>query len=163
MVDLNWSTLSELNNDYFDIERSTDETPFYSLKKKIKGAGTTNQVHSYAATDYSPPLGKVYYRLKQVDFDGTASYSEVRVITNDQLNTIIAYPNPADHVIHMDTRGRRVNSISILNAVGVNQQVPVTVNDSTVTIDSSGLAAGLYLVKVVLDGNAHTLRVIVSR
>ncbi len=163
VVDLNWSTLSELNNDYFDIERSTGETPFYSLKKKIKGAGTSNQVHSYAATDYSPPLGKVYYRLKQVDFDGTASYSEVRVITNDQLNTIIAYPNPADHVIHMDTRGGRVNSISILNAVGVNQQVPVTVNDSTVTIDSSGLAAGLYLVKVVLDGNAHTLRVIVSR
>ena len=162
-ADLVWNTLNETNNDYFEIERSVDGILFQSLKKRIKGAGTTNERQNYATKDNSVPLGKVYYRLKQVDFDGTSAYSEVRMILNDQLHAIVAYPNPADNFIYIDLNGQTAGTASLLNALGVDQRVPITADPSRITIDSSSLASGVYLVKVVLDGSVSTLRVIVKR
>ena len=108
-----WQTASELNNDYFEIERnvnspiaigpqSTDHG--WEAISKVKGNGTTNSVHSYQFTDdLSTVHGQqsdsyrttVYYRLKQVDFDGKSSLSEVRAVNLlKDINTCSIYPNP---------------------------------------------------------------------
>lgn len=73
-VDLKWITASELNNDYFTIERSTDGVNFVTVFK-VEGAGTTTHEMEYFEIDYSPIVGVVYYRLKQTDFDGKYTYS----------------------------------------------------------------------------------------
>ena len=162
-VNIRWSTLNELNNDYFHIERSIDGQTFRSFTEKIKGAGTSMEKLTYATEDKSPPSGKVYYRLKQVDFDGVSSYSVVRMIQSENLYVVEAYPNPADHTILIDLNEKTLGSISVVNSLGVNQHVPVNVDKATISIDSSTLSSGLYLIRVVLDGTLTTLRVIVSR
>lgn len=76
LVELNWSTATEKNNDYFEIERSLDGVDFESLGT-VPGNGTSSDVNSYSFSDPNPVVGMAYYRIKQVDFDGTRDYSSV--------------------------------------------------------------------------------------
>ena len=93
-VDLNWSTASELNNDFFTIERAVDIENFEEVVK-VKGQGTINSKSNYTSVDDSPLPGKSYYRLKQTDFDGQFTYSELRKIENLDIKTQFKiYPNP---------------------------------------------------------------------
>lgn len=71
---LNWETASELNNDYFIVERATDLCPFTEIGR-VAGNGNSSQLHSYSFTDRNPREGINYYRLKQTDFNGAFEYS----------------------------------------------------------------------------------------
>ena len=96
-VQLEWGTTSELNNDFFTVQRSADGLEFQSLLD-IPGHGTTSSPHRYVATDSAPMEGVSYYRLKQTDFDGNVSFSglaKVEVGHNGQA-TFEVYPNPTD-------------------------------------------------------------------
>ena len=75
-VDLNWSTASELNNDYYTIERSRDAVSFEQVKE-VDAAGNSGNILAYNEKDESPILGTSYYRLKQTDLDGSFSYSKI--------------------------------------------------------------------------------------
>lgn len=75
-VRLNWSTATELNNDYFTIERSVDGSN-WEVVDLVKGQGTTAQQSDYELMDTRPFSGLSYYRLKQTDYDGTFSYSSI--------------------------------------------------------------------------------------
>lgn len=75
-TEISWVTASEINNDYFIVEQSTDGEQFSEITR-VRGAGSTNETTEYGCTDYFPPSGISYYRLKQVDYDGTSSYSDV--------------------------------------------------------------------------------------
>lgn len=90
---LNWSTISELNNDYFTIERSVDGKLFEEITT-VEGAGTTEVPSYYQAFDNNPVNGIAYYRLKQTDYDGKWSYSSTIEITRLEKNTVKVVPNP---------------------------------------------------------------------
>ncbi|HAS46173.1 MAG TPA: hypothetical protein DCS93_37175 [Microscillaceae bacterium] len=92
---LGWKTASELNNAGFEIQRSTDNQNWESLGF-AKGKGTTNAINSYQFKDQNPLLGINYYRLKQIDFDGTFEYSPIKAIKNvvDRISLVV-YPNPS--------------------------------------------------------------------
>lgn len=92
-VHLSWATASELRNDYFEIQRSIDALEFVSIGK-VDGMGTTNKTNQYRFIDATPIIGKGYYRLKQTDFDGQSSLSEVISIDLNNL-PLKLYPNPA--------------------------------------------------------------------
>ena len=93
---LSWATESELNNDYFDVERS-DDGIYFNKRGSVKGSGTTANTKYYQFDDnVNTNSSVVYYRLKIVDFDGKVSFSKIIVlrlkgIANDQLSV---YPNP---------------------------------------------------------------------
>jgi hypothetical protein len=72
VVAIEWVTAGELNNAYFEIQRSNDMSNFETIEK-INGKGTTMNSSTYTAIDYNVPSGNVYYRLVQVDFDGTTT------------------------------------------------------------------------------------------
>jgi hypothetical protein len=94
-VDLTWTTISEINNDYFTVERSADGIRFDELEK-IAGAGNSTLRLDYFTVDIHPNQGINYYRLKQTDYDGHYSYSETRtVLIHDGRGNVIVYPNPA--------------------------------------------------------------------
>jgi hypothetical protein len=96
IVNLSWETLSEINNDYFIVERS-DESFIFSPIEKINGAGNTNQLQKYKTIDTEPLKNTSYYRLKQIDFDGKYSYSNiVSVYINEEAEDLMIhiYPNP---------------------------------------------------------------------
>jgi len=81
-VCLDWVTGTELNNNYFTVERSSDAVNFTDVLS-VKGAGNSNQTHYYAAVDHKPLNGMSYYRLKQTDFNGNVTRSSIVAITSD--------------------------------------------------------------------------------
>lgn len=91
---IKWSTSSEINNDFFTIENSKDGENFKTIKT-IKGAGFSNEVLNYTFLHENPHLGINYYRLKQTDYDGAFTYSDIIAVnfkhTDSKLNI---FPNP---------------------------------------------------------------------
>lgn len=78
-VYLDWTTASEENNAFFDIQRSTDGVNFEVIGR-VDGNGTTNLEQRYQFTDTNPKNGFSYYRLHQVDFSGESAYSDIRIV-----------------------------------------------------------------------------------
>jgi hypothetical protein len=96
----NWETATETDNDYFDLEYSTDGETFNVLTR-VEGSGTANRVNQYVY-EHESPLGEMnYYRLKQVDNDGAFAYSDVVELCGKNLtNKAKVYPNPSHDVIN---------------------------------------------------------------
>ncbi len=88
---LSWQTATELNNQYFEIERLT-ETQTWQTLTRIAGAGNSSLLRSYVYTDDQAPLGTTYYRLKQVDFNGAYTYSKVVTALVSTLHALTVYP-----------------------------------------------------------------------
>ncbi|MEO1435810.1 MAG: T9SS type A sorting domain-containing protein [Bacteroidota bacterium] len=95
-VDLTWQTLTELNNDYFIVEHATDDQDFKEILR-VQGAGTYQGVLDYKAVHERPAVGNNYYRLRQVDFDGSMTDSEIRQVSYDRpsaMQEVQVFPNP---------------------------------------------------------------------
>jgi hypothetical protein len=80
-VELYWTTISEENNDYFTVQRTLDGRNFEDIGL-VMGAGTTQEMQDYAFIDHNPYDGTSYYRIRQTDYDGVYSYSEVLAVRN---------------------------------------------------------------------------------
>ncbi|MEM6770856.1 MAG: T9SS type A sorting domain-containing protein, partial [Bacteroidota bacterium] len=93
-VRLEWTTQTESGNSHFKIERSTDGQTFTYLGA-VAGAGDSNEEQWYDFVDAAAITGRNYYRLRQVDFDGTETLSEVRLVTMEGATPRSVYPNPA--------------------------------------------------------------------
>ena len=99
-VNLVWQTASEVNNDFFSIERSKDLQTWETLKT-VDGAGNSVEQIAYADSDPAPYLGTSYYRLKQTDFDGNFSYSETKAVNLNGVEIITSFPNPSAGLIQL--------------------------------------------------------------
>ena len=82
-IDLNWTTASEINNDYFTVEKSSDGILFEEILRKA-GAGNTTTLKNYYDVDNTPFQGHNYYRLRQTDFDGFSTLSAIKVVNYSQ-------------------------------------------------------------------------------
>ncbi|MFN7013879.1 MAG: T9SS type A sorting domain-containing protein [Bacteroidia bacterium] len=144
---IQWSTASEINNDFFTIEKTFDGINF-EFVAKIKGAGNSNSIINYSYTDTKPGNGKVYYRLTQTDFDGTTEVFDLISFecgTKSPLDIITVYNNQGGNVISsfsvpqngkyllsiIDARGRLIyhdnlNLVEGFNQVSLNMQEPST-------------------------------------
>jgi hypothetical protein len=91
-IKIAWQTAIEINNDYMAVEKSTDGRTFSEIGR-VKGAGFSEELITYELIDPNPARGKNYYRLRQVDFDGTVSYSDIEVVLFDKgTNELELYP-----------------------------------------------------------------------
>jgi hypothetical protein len=91
---VSWITGSEINNNYFILERSSDNEAFEELAR-IQGNGTTSEQQEYTVTDKFPLNGYNYYRLTQVDFDGHRQSWPPAVCECHWKRRVLLYPNPA--------------------------------------------------------------------
>ncbi len=96
-VNIDWTTVTEINNDYFVVERSQDAYNFKELER-VQGAGDSQSELNYAVIDRFPFEGISYYRLKQVDFDGTTTFYDIKMVDNSQESVaeyeLTVFPNP---------------------------------------------------------------------
>ena len=146
---LRWTTASEQNSAYFDIERSLDGKEFAKIGEE-KAQGTKASPTDYTFLDFTiPPTHQStsYYRLRQVDLDGTASYSPVRVVTVGGKGSLTLYPNPARTAVTV--AGLRANAaVEVLDALGrpVARATADAGGTASLTLPA-GLAAGVYIVR----------------
>jgi autotransporter-associated beta strand protein len=140
---LMWSTASELNNDYFEVQRSRDGASFYAIGQ-VQGQGTTNVQSDYAFSDDEAPSGTVYYRLQQFDFDGASDFSETVAITRKGNAGI--YPNPFNESLNIAWEGGGDNDravFAIWDATG-RKVAQYAVTPPLYTIDTGNLPHGSY-------------------
>ncbi len=144
-VVLEWETATEEYNDYMEIQRSTDGELFYTLGS-VEGAGTSLVKQSYEFIDKTPHNGINYYRLRQVDFDGTETiHSITSAIIQKEEATPIIYPNPTTEHLFIATGNRIGQFVIIYNQLGeVVKQFILQENNYTIT----DLPIGIYFVKV---------------
>ena len=151
---LAWRTASEKNNDHFDAERSIDGATFVKIGQ-VKGQGTILSSTAYALTDAgigAKASGQVYYRLKQVDIDGTATYSPVRTVTFIKSVTpaISLFPNPATTDTNLDLTQLPTGTyqVSVLDATG-RVVLGLTLEAGLAhALDLNTIASGTYMVMV---------------
>ncbi|MDF3026962.1 MAG: repeat protein [Fluviicola sp.] len=148
-----WQTASETNNDYFVVTRSTDGYHWEEISK-VDGSGNSSGLISYASLDENPYSGISYYRLKQVDFNGHTSYSELAAITIDGYSgrQVIIYPNPAMNEISIESAGSETDSYLLYNCQGqeISSQTKIIESSkNSLKIDVSQLPAGIYLLKTL--------------
>jgi hypothetical protein len=93
IVDLNWITASETNNDYFTVEKTRDGKTYEEVDR-LKGAGNSNTIKQYYTKDNKPYLNKSYYRLKQTDFNGHSEYSKLVAVETSEKGSLKIFPNP---------------------------------------------------------------------
>ncbi|MBK8670907.1 MAG: T9SS type A sorting domain-containing protein [Saprospiraceae bacterium] len=154
---LSFSTASETNNDYFTIERSGDGKSYDEIGT-IDGAGNSSKEISYEFVDEKPLAGINYYRIKQTDFDGRFSYSEIRSVRFKGLNNVNVTPRTTEGQINITT-DLEAYTIDIHNAAGqVVKTFPAMGLDQTISIES--LVAGVYYIRINSGTESETLRVI---
>lgn len=103
-VGLNWWTSSESNSDHFKVQRSTDGSDWEDIGQ-VLAAGQSFQTIPYSYTDDAPLSGRSYYRLLQVDQDGTSDASEIRQVFFQIQDQIHIFPNPSSGTFHISMQG----------------------------------------------------------
>lgn len=148
-VKLDWSTEVELNNDYFELERSADGRVFVPFLQ-VDGKGTTQERSLYTGKDDSPFQGRNYYRIKQVDLNGAVDYSHIAIVNIDAKGTFAIVPNPVTDIATVSIpRFEGQTDIRILDIQG--KEVYRALLPSGIThweLQSEGYTAGVYFIEI---------------
>jgi photosystem II stability/assembly factor-like uncharacterized protein len=180
-VRLDWRTISEVNNYGFEVQRAMNApTGFVTLPGSfIPGHGTTNEPQVYSYLDQNVPYGRLYYRLKQIDLDGTFHHSEpisVDVLTDVPEGTTPSfyalkqnYPNPFNPTTTIEFSIAQEGFVSLKVYSTLGEEVATLVSEDLRagnyrrTFDASGLASGVYLYKLSAGGFVQTKRLVLMK
>lgn len=153
-VALTWATATEENNQYFEVERSQDGKNFTAIGR-VSGMGTTQQAQQYRFKDVKPLTGTLYYRLKQVDLDGTSDLSPMKAVTGITAAApkLAVYPNPVITNLHiaLNTLPQGTYTITLRSiSNGLVKQQSVQAGELLV-LNVQDIPSGAYI--VVISGN----------
>lgn len=153
---LHWATASERNNSHFEVERAEDGQHFTRIGN-VKGNGQSSQINSYTFVDKTPLAAVNYYRLKQVDTEGSFTYSKTIAVSSVVLEkdaSILVAPNPANDVLIVqsltdNSHDKRVDLISLDGRI--LQSKTVLQGSTLCFFDVKTVCSGTYFVRIV-DG-----------
>ena len=151
---LEWETSQEINNDRFEIERSSDGTHF-SFLKKINGNGNSSLPRKYTAMDHSPYNDVTHYRLKQVDINGSSSYSAIVSVKKRMNNNYRFFPNPVLDVLFVERGdGNHTSIIEIYDAPGrLIKSYLLNQDEVKTSLNLRFLSKGSYFMKIIEGDN----------
>ena len=168
---LYWTTATETNNDYFTIEKSID-TKNWNALTTINGAGNSNALINYTTYDYSPSIGVAdYYRLKQTDYDGKYTYSDIiSVKCNDNSNEfsiINIYQQQNRLVFNCSNSDGLPYNIDLFDITGrkmiSTKYTPTNIGYNQTKLDITDLTIGCYMVVLHNQTNTLSQKVIISK
>lgn len=147
---LNWATSSETNNSHFEVERSLDGIRFNGYVGSIIGQGNSTDYQFYSLKDNNTLAGETYYRLKQIDFDGTYTYSEVvSVIIESEKPITSVIPNPVtDNAIVRFNQNLPPNADLELYSSSGTLIDNYKIIDSAIEINTQKLDRGVYFLRI---------------
>ncbi len=162
-VKIKWETASEINNDYFVIERSKDAVNF-NFVLTVNGNGSSNQNITYTAFDNElpPATATIYYRLKQVDYNGNYTYSDIRAVYPpvDGIEIISIYPNPAEdeitfEVISMEDTDVDIFVIDNTGKKVIHKQAQITKGENILKLNIGFLSSACYTLQLITESGLH--------
>lgn len=161
-----WQTASERDNEVFVVERSLDGMIFEPIGE-VPGAGTSHSLQEYVFLDEQPLFGTTFYRIRQVDFDGAFSYSELRSVTFDPAQALQVscnfFPNPVHDRLHahLHSLQARAGSLSLTKLSGAvvwKEAVRLEPGTNAYAIPVQHLAPGPYFVEFASEHHGTTYR-----
>jgi Secretion system C-terminal sorting domain len=189
---LSWATSSEQNNDYFKVQRSANAKDFVTIgevNSKAKNGNSNTELH-YIFSDLRSSIGAlgdaIYYRLQQVDIDGITTHSKIIKLSNYQIRTFDAYPNPATSVLNINltsdtesytesypesflsgqaSNSRHLTTIKLLDLTGqVIKQLEIQASKGTnqITMNIEDVALGFYSLQIVHNNKLLELQKIIK-
>lgn len=172
-IRLNWSTLTEINNNGFDIERSFDNSLFTKIGF-VKGAVNSLSTKNYQYTDDLKDLGNannfgniVYYRLKQLDYDGAYHYSKTISVDAPSLSNVLFYPNPFNETCYIKIGSNKTIGYCNIKVYDISGQLKLsktfTVANSNIEIELSEfktLQSGIYIIQTTIGDLITTKKVV---
>ena len=163
---MNWTTASESNNNYFELERSADGINFVAIEKINSQNSNSTQPLNYTTVDNQPLNGKSYYRLKQVDIDGQYSYSSLVIVNCN--NSVIAspvvtiFPNPVTENLTLNILGlpgkKTIMIYDVLGQEMMNNIIMSEDDNIQQVLDVSSLAKATYILR--LDVNNELFQIL---
>ena len=156
-----WTTLSEINNDYFMIEKSRDGLEWTHVMK-VSGNGNSSQAIHYQSEDLNPWSGNSYYRLIQVDYDGTTTVYDPFPIYIDPFGGVKIFPNPTENIINIVSENDDRFTIELLNSQGQLITIPQHENGYASRLDMSDLPKGIYFIKLYSQHESKVKRVVLK-
>lgn len=160
---LNWATATEKNSSHFVIQRRLNGSQEWAEVGQVKAAGNSQALHGYGFED-RVQLGEggvVYYRLKQVDLDGTADFSQpVALHYGQQVQAITAWPNPASQFVYVN-RQLETADVAVTDVAGRQYTLPVVRSVQGLSqLGTSTLPAGIYSLKLMAPTGPETIRLV---
>ena len=167
--ELNWSTANETNNEYFEIQRSSDGLAFLAVGK-VKGGGNSSELVKYTFVDKTPVSGSNYYRLLHMDYDQESTFSDVILIENTNFSGFTISPNPMgpNQKLRVSYKGQWSSSGKV--EILINDAGGKLLSQFSLTTDSfdngefmlpMDLAAGTYKVKITHDQEVKHFQLVV--
>ncbi len=171
LVTLSWQTATEINSYSFEVERSEDNTNWIKIGS-VNAAGNSNKVNNYEYFDNINKEGKYYYRLKQIDLDGSYKYSnivEVNAVMPIQYSLSQNYPNPFNPSTKINF-AIPTNAKVTLNVYGITGELVKTLVDEelaagnyVIDFDASGLASGTYFYRIIANDFVQTRKMLLIK
>ena len=154
---LDWTTATEINNDYFEIQRSLDGITFFKIGM-VGGNGNSSTENNYSFRDNFSSNQNIYYRLKQVDYDGKYTYSNIREVNGDltELKLFPTISNGENVFLDMTSSGRGQVKVKLINKFGQSYSSQIYQNDSAILkIEATeALSEGEYF--AIIESNFST-------
>ena len=154
-VQLYWTTASEINNDYFEIQRSTQGIA-WEVIARVQGAGFSNTSLNYDYLDRENPNANTYYRLRQVDYDGRSKFSDIisiRCENNMEKPTISIYPNPFNSILNIefknwDMKSAEIELVDITSRTIKTWKLENTLQNFVYEVNLNNLNPAMYMLKI---------------
>ncbi len=165
IVELDWLTQSEINNDYYTVERSKDGQLF-EVVGLVNGAGNSSKINSYNMVDDDPYNGTSYYRLMQTDYDGSSTYSRlVNVNIKTAFNDLVVMPNPVENgsTLTFNANAEGETSIAVYNIAGervLNENYLVNKGNNIIVLSTEHLSQGMYFLQVGNGNETTSIKII---
>lgn len=161
---LSWTTSQEINSMKFVIQQSRNGRDFVTLGE-VAAAGNSSTDRTYSFTHNQPLSGYNYYRIKMVDLDNKSKYSQVRSVQNLGLNQIQVTPNPVagNMKVSINAAQSDLATIMITDMSGkaiLSKNYTVAAGDNDIPVNTAGLTAGSYIVRVQLNGDVQVSKFI---
>ncbi|MBK7557559.1 MAG: T9SS type A sorting domain-containing protein [Chitinophagaceae bacterium] len=158
---LSWKTATEINNKGFEVQRSFDGNSFTTVQF-VNGAGYSSDRKEYNIMDIPGKTGRVYYRLKQIDFDGNSKLSNILSVLFDKQEIIKVYPNPAQQQVTVEGI-ENYSRLQVVDAAGKVLKDIYTNGHYLVNINLEGLKNGVYLLRMVNEKASQTIKLVISK
>jgi hypothetical protein len=166
---VSWTTAAEINNDHFILEKSCDLKNF-TIVAKIPGKGFSNQLNKYSFIDDTEPCEKNYYRLSQVDFDGTEHrFKIIYVDCGSKILDVEFYllANPVIEKLEINSNtnlnGEILFQVYDYNGKQIKNLTTTVFSQNTISLDVNELSAGIYILKILYQNKLYNLKFFINR
>ena len=166
LVDIYWTTATEYNSDYFNVEKSIDGVNF-NVIGRVEAVKNSTTETNYITVDEEPNLGVNYYRLNQFDGDGSSKYSEVRAVNilDNAYDMLSVFPNPTtgitEVIFNSYSKGEAQLSVTSYNgSTIVSTPMEAKKGGNRFDLDLSGQARGVYIITITTKDKVYKTKVI---